>query len=123
MSVQFDENKMEEKLVQHEAIASIKHNNWFIYHVFDELRSMSSNGFNSLENIDFTMLYHLFDACISCTINSSSASSIAKKEIINGSAFKWMKIQTKEIAFKLHVFKEDNRTEQQQQKLHIKNVE
>lgn len=37
---------------------------------------MSSNRFGCLENIDFTMLYHLFDACIGCTIYSSSASSI-----------------------------------------------
>lgn len=46
------------------------------YHILYKLRSVTSYSLDSLEYINFSMLDHLFDARISCTIHTSSTSSI-----------------------------------------------
>lgn len=47
-----------------------------MYHVLDELGSMSAYSFHSLENVDLAMLNDLFYARVSGTIDPATTSTI-----------------------------------------------
>lgn len=51
----------------------------FTYHILYQLRPLSSDSFNRLKNVHFTVLNDLFNARVGRTINASSATSITAR--------------------------------------------
>lgn len=46
------------------------------YHVFYQLWSVATHGFDSLEDVHLTMLNHLFNASVGGTVHSTPTSAI-----------------------------------------------
>lgn len=59
----------------------VKNLRYFIlttYYIFNKLWSVTPYGSNCLKDVHFSMLYNLFNACICCTVNPTSATTIPK---------------------------------------------